>query len=95
MLGLRPRLRARNSLWDLVTKHPADDLFPTSQLQSQRPWQLPVEEGLGGLPPLPISPTYLSRPVTTLKLDEEASAEQHISSDMAPVRSNVFVIMAA
>ena len=95
MLGLRPRLRARNSLWDLVTKHPADDLFPTSQLQPQLHWQLPVEEGLGGLPPLPISPTSPFHPLATVKLDEEASAEQHISSDMAPVRSSVFVILVA
>lgn len=92
MLGLRPRLRARNSLWDLVSKHPAD-LYPTSQLQLH--WQQPVEEGLDGLPPLPISPTSSWHPVAALKLDEEASAEQHISSDMAPVRPSVFIIMIA
>ena len=92
MLGLRPRLRARNSLWDLVTKHPAD-LYPTSHLQLH--WQQPVEEGLDGLPPLPISPTSPSHPVAILKLDEEASVEQHISPDMAPVRSSVSIIMAA
>ena len=94
MLGLRPRLRARNSLWDLVSKHPAD-LYPTSHLQLHLHWQQPVEEGLDGLPPLPISPTSPSHPVAILKLDEEASAEQHISPVMAPVRSTVCIIMAA
>lgn len=44
MLGLRHRLRARNSLWDLVNKHPTD-------LHSQS-----IEEGADGLPPLPLSP---------------------------------------
>ena len=94
MLGLRPRLRAQNSLWDLVSKHPAD-LYPTSQLQLQLHRQQPVEEGLDGLPPLPISPTSPSHPVATLKHDEETSAEQHISPDMAPVRSSVFIVVAS
>ena len=97
MLGLRPRLRARNSLWDLVSKHPAD-LYPTSQLQQLQlklHWQQPVEEGLDGLPPLPISPKSPSHPVAILKLDQEASAEQHIPLVMAPVSSTVSIIMAA
>ena len=92
MLGLRPRLRARNSLWDLVNKHPAH-LYPTSHLQLHR--QQPVEEGLDGLPPLPISPITPLHPVASFKLDEEASAEKHISSDMAPVCPIIFSIMAA
>ena len=92
MLGLRPRLRARNSLWDLVNKH-TDHLYPTSQLQPH--WQQPVEERLDGLPPLPVSPVTPSHSVTTFKLDEEAPTEQYDFSNMAPVCPTVFILMAA
>ncbi|KAM0796958.1 hypothetical protein BDR22DRAFT_865060 [Usnea florida] len=47
MLGLRPRLKARNSLWDLVNKHSLD-LHSSSSISLKQP----VEEGADGLPPI-------------------------------------------
>ena len=50
MLGLRPRLRARNSLWDLVNKHPHHLQDSHSSFSSS--WKQTVEEGTEGLPSL-------------------------------------------
>lgn len=52
MLGLRPRLRARNSLFDLIAKKNID------QLSSKEP----VEELGEDLPPLPDTPTSQRKP---------------------------------
>ncbi len=83
MLGLGRRLKARNSIWDLVNKHPTSSLSP-----SQHPphWTQPVEEGADGLPPLPISPTSPhSVAIPSLKLESDPLREEAIPTNMAPV----------
>jgi hypothetical protein len=85
MLGLRPRLKARNSLWELVNKHPSN-LHSTAQL----PWTQPVEEGADGLPPLPITPTSPLFSRHGLELHAQPVVEEHPAIDMAPVSSNIF-----
>jgi len=55
MLGLRPRLKARNSLWDLVSKVHLDQLPPPVPVRD-----LFVEDAVARLPPLPTSPSSTS-----------------------------------
>lgn len=83
MLGLQPRLRARNSLWDLVNKPP----YPQDhQLSPQPPWQQqPVEEEADGLPPLPISPTSPLPAPPNHKPYTKAVVEEQTPVKMAPV----------
>lgn len=49
MLGLRPRLRTRSSLFDLIGRHNADQ-------QPNTPSWEHLEEDVDDLPPLPITP---------------------------------------
>ena len=74
MLGLRPRLKARNSLWDLVNKHPLNS-HPTS-LPS---WKQPVEEGADGLRLLPFS-----LPLSSSPSPEQAPHLNHSTESSAP-----------
>lgn len=83
MLGLRPRLKARNSLWDLVNKHPLD--LPSSSPLSRKQ---PVEEGADGLPDLRFS-SSLSSPEQKSR-DDHSSEGSHTSS-MAPVSPTTFI----
>lgn len=82
MLGLRPRLKARNSLWDLVNKH-HPDLHSSPPLSSKQP----VEEGADRLPPSPFSPS-LSNPASPKpKTHHSRSSESFEPLTMAPVSS--------
>lgn len=90
MLGLRPRLRARNSLWDLVNKQPND-----FYLSFQPPWQQqPVEEGADGLPPLPTSPASFPPASPSYKLHTKEFTEEQVPVKMASVSSSFLVFIA-
>ncbi len=82
MLGLRPRLKARNSLWDLVNKNPTH-LHPSSSPS----WKQPVEEGADGLPSLPFSLSLSSPPSPEQEPHHDHSIESSASFNMAPVSS--------
>lgn len=82
MLGLRPRLKARNSLWELVNKH-HPDLHSPSPLS----WKQPVEEGADGLPPLPFSPPSPQIASPEQKTHCSGSSESFAAPTMAPVSS--------
>ena len=90
MLGLRPRLRARNSLWDIVNKHPSN-LYFTSQIY----WTQPVEEGADGLPPLPISPTSPLFSRHNLEVHAQPLVEESSTVDMAPVSFSMILTFAS
>lgn len=80
MLGLRPRLKARNSLWDLVNRHHPDlhSSLPLSRKQ-------PVEEGADGLPSSPFS-SSLSNPASPeQRAHHSHSSESFTPRTMAPV----------
>lgn len=87
MLGLRPRLKARNSLWDLVNKHSPD-------LHSSSPTSLkqPVEEGADGLPPLSF-PSSFSSPQQNPH--HNLFSESSTSFTMAPVSSTTSIALWA
>lgn len=75
-VGLRPRLKARPSLYDLVRNRNIDQL-------SVQPLRSLVEELPAELPPLPLSPTKtLSTPPTPVLLNHPESAKE--SAKMAP-----------
>ena len=78
MLGLRPRLRARNSLFDLVAKNHLDH-FPKQKLL------LELENQVENLPPLPTTPL----PTANLGHPPQytASVEDIAENIMAPVSS--------
>ena len=87
MLGLRPRLKARNSLWDLVNKHSLD-LHSSSSIS----WKQPVEEGADGLPPIQFpSSSFLSEG----KPHNNHSPESSASFIMAPVSSATSIAIAS
>ena len=93
MLGLRPRLKAPNSLWDLVNKHP-----PHLHSSSPPSWKQPVEEGADGLPPsTPPLPLPLPRPFSSSSSSPEQephnnhSSESSVSFSMAPVSSTTSI----
>ena len=82
MLGLGPRLRARNSLWDLVNKNKSHRSYPSSE-------PLPTPSGaldglVDDLPPLPSTP---SPPSPTYIPESHPSSSTSSSPTMAPVRS--------
>ena len=80
MLGLRPRLKARNSLWDLVNKH-HPDLHSSPPLSRKQP----VEEGADGLPSSPFSPS-LSNPASPERRPHQSRSSESFSPlTMAPV----------
>ena len=83
MLGLGPRLRARNSLWDLVNQHPFNT-YPTTPATPTYGTQL-VEGVASGLPSLPTSPTNSPSPSPKFNLRSPPSSKQSTSVDMAPV----------
>ena len=78
MLGLRPRLRARNSLFDLIAKKNID------QLSSEQPPSNAVEEEAEELPPLPDSPTSERKPApqTATSIEPPSEASEYVK--MAP-----------
>lgn len=86
MLGLQPRLKVRNSLWDLVNKN-----SPDLHSSSPPPWKQPVEEGADGLPPLPFSPSLSSPPSSEQEHHRNRSSESSTSSTMAPVSSTTSI----
>ena len=88
MLGLQPRLKARNSLWDLVNKHPSNLLSSSSQISKQ-----PVEEGADGLPPLPFSPSLPNLPSLEQRLHHNYPSESSAPFAMAPVSSTIRTIL--
>lgn len=78
MLGLRPRLRARHSLFDLIGRKHID------QLSSSSASTLPLEEDIDDLSPLPTSPpstVSLSTPPSEIPVEALAPVI------MAPVRT--------
>ena len=80
MLGLRPRLRARNSLWDLVNQHHIH--YTSSEPLPQA--AVPIDGGVDDLPPLPATP----RPPSPVSESESSpSPAASPSPTMAPVRN--------
>ncbi|KAI4209575.1 MAG: hypothetical protein LQ351_007519 [Letrouitia transgressa] len=77
MLGLRPRLRARNSLLDLVGRKQIDHLSSAPLRQAP--------DDVDDLPPLPFSPLTPSSPVKPST--EEAPTHRSIPQEMAPKNS--------
>ena len=71
-IGLQKRLRARNSLFDLVGRRNIDRLSS------------PQEQSVDDIPPLPASP--LSPPSPVSSEPEQSSADASLSLTMAPVR---------
>ena len=88
MLGLQPRLKARNSLWDLVNKHPSNLLSSSSQFRKQ-----PVEEGVDGLPPLPFSPSLPNSPSLEQRPHHHHPSESSAPFTMAPVSSTTCTLL--
>ena len=80
MLGLGRRLKARNSLWDLVNKHPTTS--PSTNLPY--PTQA-VEEGAGNLPPLPTSPTSPLSSTPSIKFHSPPLLDKSPTANMPPV----------
>lgn len=78
MLGLRPRLRARNSLFDLITKKNID------QLSSEEPPWTAVEEEGDELPPLPESPSAERKPAPYIVPTTKARSDISETVTMAP-----------
>ena len=78
MLGLRPRLRARNSLFDLITKKNID------QLSSEEPPRTAVEAEAEELPPLPDTPTTERKPEPYTVATTEAASDISETVTMAP-----------
>lgn len=85
MLGLGRRLRARNSLWDLVNKHhhhyTSAEPLPQGALSNNG-----EVDDLPPLPTTPRPPTYHSPSSSSISDIEEAPAAPE-SPIMAPVRS--------
>ena len=82
MLGLRPRLRARNSLWDLVN-HTSHHSYTSSE-----PLPTPfvaLDGAVDDLPPLPSTPLP---PSASYIPGNHASSSASSSPTMAPVRSS-------
>ena len=94
-LGLRPRLRSKNSLWDLIHKHKhlehrqgyhnaEREIFS----EKSGPGSWGVEKSFENLPPLPISPA----PSVKADLQTSDISAVHpplIKVKMAPVRLNL------
>lgn len=78
MLGLRPRLRARNSLFDLIAKKNID------QLSREERRRTAVEAEAEDLPPLPASPTSERKPVRYPVASTEATSDISETITMAP-----------
>ena len=94
-LGLRPRLRSKNSLWDLIHKHKhlehrenyhneEREIF--SEKSGSGSWG--IGKSLESLPPLPISPAP-SVKANLQASDLSAVSIPLIKVKMAPVRPNL------
>lgn len=77
MIGLRPRLRTRSSLFDLIGKHKIH--LPSRDEPTQRSY---FEDGVDDLPPLPTSP--FPTPVQ-LPTPYSAASADPFQFTMAPV----------
>ena len=78
MLGLRPRLRARNSLFDLIAKKNID------QLSNKKPPWNAVEELGEDLPPLPETPTSQRKPAPYSVATTGSTSDIPETATMAP-----------
>lgn len=78
MLGLRPRLRARNSLFDLIAKQNIDQLS-----REELPWTSVEKEGVE-LPPLPETPTSERKAAPFAVATTEATSSNSDTVTMAP-----------
>ena len=76
MIGLKPRLRARSSLFDLIGEYKSH-----KSNRQQPPEDLFLEEGIDDLPPLPYSPS----PTFSYSAYPTPIAEHITSHPMAPV----------
>ena len=85
MLGLKPRLRARNSLWDLVNKHH----HPQSSTEPL-PREAAIAHEIDDLPPLPTTPRptkdHSPSPSPISEVTDPPVDSEPPYSTMAPVR---------